>query len=76
MRKDRESGAIVVEANLSLTAFVFAMFTILNVVNICYIQSRIGCALDFAAKEIAQYSYLYFKLGVDKKEVEMNQGTE
>ncbi len=76
MRKDRESGAIVVEATLSLTAFVFAMFTILNVVNICYIQSRIGCALDSAAKEIAQYSYLYYKLGVDKKEVELNKGTE
>lgn len=28
MRKDNERGAIVVEATISLTAFVFAIFTI------------------------------------------------
>lgn len=76
MRKDSESGAIVVEATISLTAFVFAIFTILSVVNICYIQARISSALDSAAKEIAQYSYLYFKMGLDKKEAELNKGTE
>ena len=71
-----ESGAIVVEATLSLTAFVFAIFTILNVVNICYIQARMGSALDSAAKEMAQYSYLYYKIGADKLEQKLNEGTE
>lgn len=76
MRKENESGAIVVEATLSLTAFVFAIFTILSVVNICYIQAKMGVALDMAAKEMAQYSYLYFKIGVDELEAQLNEGTE
>lgn len=72
----KENGAIVIEATLSLTAFVFAIFTILNVVNICYIQARMGSALDSAAKEMAQYSYLYYKIGADKLEQKFNEGTE
>lgn len=76
MRKDRERGAIVVEATLSLTAFVFALFTLLSIVNIYYIQAKMSVALNAAAKDIAQYSYLYYKLGIDKHEAGMNAGTE
>ena len=76
MRKDSERGAIVVEATLSLTAFVFAIFTILSIVNIYYIQAKMSVALDSAAKEISQYSYLYYKLGINKAEAELNEGTE
>lgn len=40
MRKDNERGAIVVEATISLTAFVFAIFTILTLVNYCELNGR------------------------------------
>lgn len=75
MRKDRESGAIVVEATISLTAFIFAIFTILSIVNICFIQAKISVALNTAAKEISQYSYLYYALGIDNMESKFQQGT-
>lgn len=64
--KQDEKGAIVIEATISLTAFIFAIYTILSVVNICYIQARINVALNAAAKDIAQYSYLYYAFGLDE----------
>ena len=73
MRK--EKGAIVVEATISLTAFIFAIFTILSIVNICFIQAKISIALNTAAKEISQYSYLYYALGVDNLESKFSEGT-
>lgn len=75
LKKSGERGAIVVEATISLSVFIFTMFTILSVVDICYIQSKIGMALDSATKELAQYSYLYYKLGADKMEAKWNEGT-
>ena len=74
MRK--EKGAIVVEATISLTTFIFAIFIILNIVNICYIQAKIGVALNTAAKEISQYSYLYYALGADGLDSKLSDGTE
>lgn len=65
-RKKNENGAIVIEATISLSVFVFVIFTILSVVNICYIQARINFALNSAAKEISQYTYLYYALGADE----------
>ena len=75
MGKDKEKGAIVVEATISLSAFMFAIFMILSIVNICFIQAKISVALNTAAKEISQYSYLYYALGVNNLESEFNQGT-
>lgn len=75
LKKNGERGAIVVEATISLSVFIFTMFTILSVVDICYVQSKIGMALDSATKELAQYSYLYYKLGADKMEAKWNEGT-
>ena len=68
MGEKKERGAIVVEATLSLTAFVFVMFTFLSIVNVVYIQAKMSVALNSAAKEIAQYSYLYYKFGLDEAE--------
>ena len=48
MRKGNERGAIVVEATVSLTAFIFAIFTILSIVNVYYIQAKISMALLFS----------------------------
>lgn len=55
----RERGAIVVEATIALTTFVFAMFIILSIVDICYVQAKMGIALNSAAKEMSQYAYMY-----------------
>lgn len=75
MRKDNERGAIVVEATLSLTAFVFVIFTLLSIVNIYYIQAKMSVALNSAAKEISQYSYLYYKIGLNKLEADLHPET-
>jgi hypothetical protein len=45
----REKGAIVVEATISLTVFIFTIFIILSVVDICYIQAKIGNSMCSAA---------------------------
>ena len=74
MRK--EKGAIVVEATIALMAFIFAIFTILSIVNICFIQAKIGVSLNTAAKEISQYSYLYYAFGVDGLDSKLSEGTE
>ena len=74
MRK--EKGAIVVEATIALTAFIFAIFTILSIVNICFIQAKVGVSLNTAAKEISQYSYLYYAFGVDGLDSKLSEGTE
>lgn len=73
---NKQRGAIVVEATLSLSIFVFAIFTILNIVNMCFVQAKIGVSLNTAAKEIAQYSYLYYALGINNLESEFHKGTE
>lgn len=75
MRKNRENGSIVVEATVSLTVFIFAIFSILMLVNVYFIQAKISVALNTAAKEISQYSYLYYALKTDKYEQKFNEGT-
>lgn len=75
MRKESERGAIIVEGIISLTTFMFMMFTILSIVNICFIQSRMAVALNSAAKEISQYSYFYYKFGLDKANAKLSDGT-
>lgn len=61
MKRKREKGAIVIEATISLTVFIFAILTILSLVDIAYVQAKMSVALNSAAKEISQYSYLYYK---------------
>ena len=76
MRKDNERGAIVVEATLSLTAFVFTIFTILTLVNVYFIQAKMSVALNAASKEISQYSYLYYALCINEYDANLSEGTE
>ncbi|MBE6961235.1 MAG: hypothetical protein E7445_02130 [Ruminococcaceae bacterium] len=66
MRKLKtESGMITIEATISLSAFMFAIVTVLTIVNICLVQSRMSCAINATAKEISQYSYLYSLTGLN-----------
>ena len=71
-----EKGAIVVEATIALTAFIFAIYTILSIVDICYIQAKISIALDAAAEDLSQYSYLYYRFGIDNLQSELHEGTD
>ena len=77
MKLRDEKGAIVVEATLSLTFFIFAMLMILSITNICLAQSKIGTALNSAAIEISEYSYLYGLTGLNDKHKELaHKGAE
>lgn len=76
MERKREKGAIVIEATISLTAFIFAMLMILSLVDIAYVQAKMGVALNSAAKEISQYSYLYYKFNLDEFDASLSDGTE
>ncbi len=60
------------EATVALAVFIFAIFTLLSVVNICYIQARIGSALASSTKEVSQYSFLYYKFGLNEAQAKMN----
>lgn len=62
--KNRERGAVVVEATIALTTFIFAIYIILSIVDICYVQAKMGIALNSAAKEMSQYAYMYEVFGV------------
>lgn len=70
-KTNKENGAIVIEATISLTAFMFAIVTLLTIVNICTVQARIGYALNITAKEISQYSYLYSLTGLNNRQSEI-----
>lgn len=73
---NRERGAVVVEAILSLTTFLFAILTILSVTDIAYVQSKMAVALNSAAKEMSQYCYLYYKFQLDEANAALSKGTE
>ena len=60
-----EHGAIVMEATIAFTAFIFLIFIIYSIVDICYIQAKMGIALNESAIDMSQYSYLYYKFGID-----------
>lgn len=63
-KKENSDGLITVEAVISLTTFMFLIVTILTIVNICIVQSKIAVAINETAKEISQYSYLFSLTGI------------
>ena len=65
-----EKGAIVIEATLSLTFFMFLIVMLLSIVNICIAQAKIAVALNETAKEISQYSYMYTLTGINEIQAE------
>lgn len=75
MERKSERGAVLIEAALSMTMFMFAMLTILSIYHVCLAQARIGAALNATAKEISQYSYVYSLTGLNDKQADIaNQG--
>ena len=74
MKAKSERGAVLIEATLSLTLFMFAMLTVYSVFHICLAQARIHSALNATAKEISQYSYVYGLTGLNDKQAEIAYG--
>ena len=62
----KERGSATIEAVISFTGFLFVIFTILNIVNVCRAQMLVSNAVDTAAKELTQYSYFYEMSGLSK----------
>ncbi|WP_408072004.1 polymorphic toxin-type HINT domain-containing protein [Butyrivibrio sp. JL13D10] len=62
----REKGAVVIEATLSLSFFMFFVIIFLSVINMCIAQSKIGVALNESAKEFSEFSYIYSLTGVNE----------
>lgn len=62
-----QRGAVVVEASLALPFFMFAIYTLLSVIQISYTQARMAVALDSATKQVAEYTHVYFALGLDEQ---------
>lgn len=68
MRKnERESGAIIIEATIALTTFMFAIVSILFVAHICYAQAKIGMVINGVAKDLSEFSYVYSLTGLADK---------
>ncbi len=68
MELKSEEGAVIIEATISLSVFMFLIVTVLTIVNICYVQSKMSIAIHETAKEISQYSYLYGITGLNEKQ--------
>lgn len=64
----KAKGAVTIEATLTLTTFFFFFLTIYSLVTICRAQSTIQVAINSAAKELSQYSYLYSLTGFNRAE--------
>lgn len=61
-----QRGAVIMEASLALPFFMFAIYTLLSVIQMAYAQTRMAVALDSATKQIAEYTHIYFALGLDQ----------
>ena len=64
--RKQEHGAIIVEATLALSLFMFAMFTFLSIIQVAYVQSRMTVSLACATKEVAEYAHLFFAAGLNE----------
>jgi hypothetical protein len=55
---------------------MFAIFIILSIVNVCYIQAKMSVALATATKELSQYSYVYYALNGDVGQQKLIENAE
>lgn len=65
MKRD-EKGYIVVETLLAFVLYLLAMLSILSLVNISVVQSRIHYAITEACESISMYSYIFQVTGQAK----------
>lgn len=74
MLKKSEEGAVIVEAVISLSAFMFAIATLYCIYFPCVAQAKIGTALNNTAKEISEYSYIYGLTGLNDSQADISMG--
>ena len=65
MNRKNQEGAVVIEATISLTAFMFLIITILAITNICLAQAKIGTMVNGIAKDVSNYTYVYSMTGLN-----------
>ena len=73
---NHQRGSATIEAVIAFTAFLFAIFTILGMVNFCRAQMLMSAAVDTAAKELSQYAYFYEMSGLQKFEKKLDANAE
>ncbi len=73
MKEKNQEGAVVIEATISLSAFMFLIVTILAITNICLAQAKIGTLVNGIAKDVSTYSYIYSMTGITKWEQGVSQ---
>ena len=76
MKKKNEQGAIVIEATISLTAFMFLIVILLSITNICLAQAKMSVLIDGVAKDVSNYSYIYSMTGLRKWEQGVADGAQ
>lgn len=64
MQKNREGGALSIEAVIFTTLFVVFFISLMNLVNVVRAQSLIQYGVVQTARELSQYSYIFTKTGV------------
>lgn len=67
-KNNKNSGAIIIEATISLTTFMFTIVMILFMCHICYAQAKVGTVIDGVAKDLAEFSYVYSMTGANKSQ--------
>lgn len=72
-KQKNQDGAIVIEATLSLTTFMFLVVVILSVTNICLAQAKIGTLIHGIAKDVSSYSYIYTMAGLDSLKTDASE---
>ncbi len=75
-KKRYEKGSISIEASIALVAFIFFMISIISLINICRVQTKVGNALHLAALDISHYSYLYEVTGLYDMDVSIQEAGE
>ncbi len=65
MRRD-EKGYIVVETLIAFTLYLLAILSILSLVNISVVQSRVHYAITEACEGVSMYSYIFQATGQAK----------
>lgn len=71
-KNEKESGAVIIEATIALTTFMFTIVSILFVAHICYAQAKIGTVIDGVAKDLSEFSYVYSLTGLADKQSKLS----
>ena len=66
-----QKGYITIEATIVLSIYIFAFMMIFSLIHICRAQMKISVAINNAAKEISEYSYLYIMAQLSRQKFDV-----